>query len=69
MDMIEIDFARKRAELIDLAATSSPPHVLKTKEYKTALEKLLGMKVDAKEMLYTGPNGELLETLVVVPVD
>jgi len=32
------------------------------------LEVLLGMKVEAKELLYTGVNGELLEELVEVVV-
>jgi len=66
--MLEIDFVRGRAELIDLAATSSAAHVGKTRSYKQALEALLKMHVDAKEMLYTGSNGELLETLVEVTV-
>lgn len=67
-DMLEIDFAKGRAELLDFAATSSPGHLAKTRDYKTALEKLLKLPVEAKELLYTGPKGELLETLVEVPV-
>jgi len=67
-DIVEIDFVKGRAELIDLTATSSAPHLAKTRSGKTALEKLLGMPVDAKEMYYTGPKGELLETLVEVQV-
>lgn len=68
LDFVEIDFAKGRAELIDLTATSSSPHIAKTRSGKEALEKLLGMPVDAKEMYYTGANGELLETLVEVSV-
>jgi hypothetical protein len=67
-DMVEIDFVKGRAELIDLTATSSAAHLEKTRSGKAALEKLLGMPVDAKEMYYTGSKGELLETLVEVPV-
>jgi hypothetical protein len=67
-DMLEINFSKGSAELIDLAATSSSTHVAKTSSYKKALEELLNMKVEAKEMLYTGPNGELLETLTEVVV-
>jgi hypothetical protein len=67
-DMLEIDFAKGRAELIDIAATSSAKHLEKTRSYKSALERLLKMPVEAKELLYTGPNGELLDTLKEVPV-
>jgi hypothetical protein len=67
-DMLEIDFVKNRAELIDLAATSSPAHLAKTRSYKAALEKILKMPVEAKELYYTGAKGELLETLVEVPV-
>jgi hypothetical protein len=68
IDMVEIDFAKGRAELLDLAATSSARHLEKTRSYKAALEQLLGMPVDAKELYYTGKNGELLETLIEVAV-
>jgi hypothetical protein len=67
-DMLEIDFVKGRAELIDLTATSSARHLEKTRSGKVALEKLLGMPADAKELYYAGPNGELLETLVEVTV-
>jgi hypothetical protein len=67
-DMLEINFSKSSAELIDLAATSSSTHVAKTSSYKKVLEELLNMKVEAKELLYTGPNGELLETLTEVVV-
>lgn len=63
-DLLEIDFAKGTAELLDLTATSSARHIEKTKAYKDLLEKLLGLPVTAKELIYTGPNGELLETLV-----
>ena len=68
LDMIEIDFAKGRAELLDITATPSKVHVDKTRSGKEALEELLGMPVDAKELYYTGPKGELLEDLVEVPV-
>jgi hypothetical protein len=68
VDMLEIDFAKGRAELVDLAATSSPAHLAKTRNYKNALEKALGMPVEAKELYYVGSNGELLEDLVEVLV-
>ena len=67
-DILEIDFSKKRGDLIDLAATTSSKHVAKTRSYKVALEKLLEVPVDATEMLYTGPKGELLETLIEVPI-
>jgi hypothetical protein len=67
-DMLEIDFAKGRAELLDLAATSTGKHLAKTRSYKTALEELLNLPVDAKELLYTGSRGELLEGLVEVTV-
>ena len=67
-DLLEIDFARGSAELIDLTATASARHRAKTRAYKGALEDLLGMPVEAKELIYTGPKGELLETLVEIPV-
>jgi hypothetical protein len=67
-DMLEIDFAKGRVELLDLTATSSPGHLAKTRDYKTSLEKLLKLPVEAKELIYTGPKGELLETLIEVPV-
>jgi len=68
LDMVEVDFAKGRAELLDITATSSSAHLEKTREGKKALEELLGMPVDAKELQYTGPDGELLDTLVEVPV-
>ncbi len=63
-DMLEINFKNGTAELIDLASTSNARHIAKTRAYKQALESLLKMPVEAKELLYTGPNGELLEPLV-----
>jgi hypothetical protein len=68
VDMVEIDFSKAQAELIDLTATSSAKHLEKTRSGKTALEKLLGMPITAKEMHYTGPKGELLDDLVEVIV-
>jgi hypothetical protein len=68
LDMVQIDFAKGRAELLDITATKSSVHFEKTRKGKEALEELLGMPVDAKELYYTGSNGELLENLVEVPV-
>jgi hypothetical protein len=67
-DMLEIDFTKGAAELLDVAATTTKAHMAKTLAYKGALEGMLGMTVEAKELLYTGPQGELLETLLEVPV-
>jgi hypothetical protein len=66
LDMLEIDFGRKTADVVDIASTRSTKHVAKTRAYKQAVEKLLGpdFKVTAKEMLYTNAQtGELLEEL------
>jgi hypothetical protein len=68
LDMVEIDFVKGRAEVLDLTATPSAAHLEKTKAGKSALETLLDMPVDAKEAYYTGANGELLEDLVEVVV-
>jgi hypothetical protein len=68
LDMVELDFAKGRAELLDITATQSTVHLDKTRKGKKALEELLGMPVEAKELYYTAPNGELLEDLVEVPV-
>lgn len=70
-DFLEIDFRKGKgdaAELIDLAATEDPRHTEKTREGKREVRKLLGGDVTAKELLYTGPNGELLEPLVELEV-
>ena len=63
-DFLEINFKGNSAELIDLAATKDPRHTAKTREGKKALRSILRMEVKAKEMFYTGPNGELLDPLV-----
>jgi hypothetical protein len=67
-DMLEIDFNKGTAELIDLASRPKPSHVEKLLTYKRHLGELLGFKVAAKEMYYTGEQGELLETLQEVLV-
>jgi hypothetical protein len=67
-DILRIDFAQGTAELVDLTATSSAKHIAKTRAYKTALQNLLGMDVEATELIYTGPKGELLEELIAIPV-
>jgi hypothetical protein len=54
--------------MIDITATESAAHLEKTRTGKKALEELLGMPVDAKELRYTGADRKLLEDLVVVPV-
>jgi hypothetical protein len=67
-DMLEIDFGKGTAELVDLASRPKPSHVEKLLTYKRDLAKLLGFEVAAKEMYYTGEHGELLETLREVTV-
>ena len=67
-DLLEIDFENGTAELLDLASRPKPNHVEKLLTYKRALRKLLGFEVEAKEMYYTGEQGELLETLEEVVV-
>ena len=67
-DMLEIDFNKGTAELIDLASRPKPSHVEKLLTYKRDLSKLLGFEVEAKEMYYTGEHGELLEWLQEVVI-
>jgi Domain of unknown function (DUF4157) len=67
-DLLEIDFSKGTAELIDLASRPKPSHVEKLLTYKRDLAKLLGFEVAAKEMYYTGEQGEVLETLQEVMV-
>ncbi len=67
-DLLEIDFSKGTAELIDLASRPKRSHVDKLLTYKRDLSRLLGFEVEAKEMYYTGEQGELLETLQEVVV-
>lgn len=67
-DLLEIDFNKGTAELIDLASRPKPSHVEKLLAYKRELGKLLGLEVEAKEMYYTGEHGELLEALQEVVI-
>ena len=67
-DFLQIDFERNRAELLDLASRPKEIHTEKTRNYKQLLEKALGMPVDAKELFYTGPKGEMLDDLIEVTV-
>jgi hypothetical protein len=67
-DLLEIDFNKGTAELVDLASRPKPSHVQKLLTYKRDLGKLLGFEVAAKELYYTGEQGELLEMLQEVIV-
>lgn len=68
-DMLEINFERREATLIDLASRPKQAHVDKLLSYRRQLEKLLGFKVEAKEMYYTDKDGKLLEDLIEVIVE
>lgn len=68
-DMALIDFDKKVGVVIDIASTSTPRHEAKTRGYKKALEKMLKGHMSAKEMLYTGKNGEVLEKLKEVVIE
>ena len=65
-DLAEIDFEQKTIELIDLTPTLENGHVIKTLSYAAELKRLTGFDVSSSELLYVGPDGNLLSDLIKV---
>lgn len=65
-DLAEIDFEQKTIELIDLTPTLENGHVVKTLSYAAELKRLTGFQVSSSELLYVGPDGNLLSDLIKV---
>jgi outer membrane protein OmpA-like peptidoglycan-associated protein len=65
-DLAELDFEQKNIELIDLTPTLENGHVVKTLSYAAELKRLTGFQVSSSELLYVGPDGNLLSDLIKV---
>jgi len=63
VDLLEIDFAKKKAVVVDLTSVSRAEHVAKTREYGRIFTELLGFPVAAIEMRYVGLEGVLRQVL------
>jgi hypothetical protein len=67
-DIAEIDFKRKRIDLLDLTPSSAAEHIEKTESYAAELHRLTGFKVYSAELLYVGEDGLLLDELKEIKV-
>jgi hypothetical protein len=68
-DIAEIDFSRRKVEVIDLTAMRDPSHAAVTGDYAKELHNLTGFDVEAFEMPYVGEDMKLLDELerILVP--